>query len=73
MTSITTNILKNVLVMFLSDPRVYQFYLIQVNKISVVEMGKMLNTLSGVQEKLRSSKLFCNEIRAKMARFFCKA
>ena len=31
--SITTNALKNLLVTFLSGPRVYQFYLIQVNKI----------------------------------------
>ena len=43
MTSITTNVLKNVLVSFLSDPWVYKFYLIQIkitNNISFVETGK---------------------------------
>ena len=38
--SITTNLFRNMLVTFLSAPRVYNFYLIQANKISFVETGK---------------------------------
>ena len=45
MRSITTNALKNMLGMFLSDPQVYQFYLTQVNKISFVETGKKFRIL----------------------------
>ena len=51
MTSITTNVFKNMLVMFLSAPRVNQFYHIQVNKIIFVETGKKrVKLLSDVQE-----------------------
>ena len=51
---VQTNVLKNVLVMFLSVPQVFKSYLIQINKISFVEMGKK-SGISGVQEILRFS------------------
>ena len=54
MTSITTNVLKNVLVTFLSVPQVYQFYLIQVNKINFVETSKKCGILYLLCKKIIS-------------------
>ena len=61
---LTTIALKNMLVTFLSEGQVYQFYLIHVIKISFVEIGKMQNTVTGFQKSLSLPlvKVLCSKL-----------
>ena len=49
-TSITTNVRENVMLRFLSDPRVRKFILYRLRRLALLKRVKMQNTLSGVQE-----------------------
>ena len=61
-TSITSNALKNMVVTFLSDPRVYQFYLIQDIKISFVETGKKCGILYRKVPKFSDIRKLCSNL-----------
>ena len=67
MTSITTNALKNVPVMYvLNRPMVNKSYLLQVNNISIVEIGGKLGILYLVCKKKNFTRIldvsWCSEI-----------
>ena len=78
MTSITTSVLKNVMVTFLSDPKVYQVCLIYrlsiTNKISFVEMckesGKLYLVCEKYREKVTLSLMYKSKCLDRMLFFF---